>query len=156
MKLDLYQSRKSTVRQIISLLVVGISAVYLLYSYQTSGWTYDIVFGVFFSLWALYILWVALTKRLLFRETSNGFVARGPFRYHTIQWDQLVAVGDRDISVRILLLVWKRKPDEKEKFLPLSKKSLDAENLERIFELIMKNRPDLPTYSRGEINSLGK
>ncbi len=97
-----------------------------------------------------------LKKRLLFKETSDGFIARGPFTYSTIKWDQLVAVGDRAISDRILLLVWKNAPKGKEKFLGLSKKSLEPENLDQIFDLIMTRRPDLPKYSRGEIDTLGK
>lgn len=154
--MEIYQSRKRTIRQGLNLVITALCAAYFLYSYQSSGWSYDITCGVIFSLWSLYVIWWMLKKRLLFKETSDGFVARGPFTYSTIRWDQLVAVGDRAISDRILLLVWKNEPNGKEKFLPLSKKSLEPDNLDQIFDLIMTRRPDLPAYSRGELNSVGK
>ena len=155
--MEIHQTRKRTIRQGLSLLFTTLCAVYFLSSYQSTGWTYShITSGVIISLWSPYVIWSMLKMRLQFKETTDGFVARGLFFYSTVKWDQLVAIGDRAISDRILLLVWKKEPDGGEQFLPLSKKSLEPDNLDQIFDLIMTRRPDLPSYSRGEVKPVGK
>lgn len=151
MHLELFRSREVTTRMLLNLAVVFTASIYFLYSYHSSGWTYDIVAGVIFFVWSVFILWHAFKRKLLFKTAQNGFTARAIFGSRTLEWDQLVAMGKTSISQGSLLLVWKLSPDDEERFLVLSRKLLGEENIEKIVQIIKAKRPDLPAYREGEI-----
>lgn len=103
-----------------------------------------------FGAWALYVLWHIATRRTFLQETPTGFRALGPFRYHRVAWEELFAIGDRSVSDNILLIVYKRRGEQKERFLALSRRSAGDDNIETISRLIEVRRPGLPAFVGGK------
>lgn len=150
MSLVLHRPAKRVARQAVNFVITALVSGYFLYVYQSSGWTYDIVCGVIFGLWALYVLWNMASRRTVFEETSAGFTALGPFGRHSVAWDALFAIGGGAASENILLIVYKKQTDEKERFLALSRRSCGSENIDLIAQLIAEKRPGLPAYVGGK------
>jgi len=146
MALVLHRPRTTTTRQLLNGGVLGGVAVYLLYSYQSSGWWFDLTFGVIFVLQAAYIFWHLATRSLVFRETEDGFIARRVVAYDTVKWSELVAVTDNTQTGRFLMVVWKKDGEARERFLPMSKNGYGPEALAQIAALIEARRPGLPEY----------
>jgi len=147
-----YRTKKAGIYQMVNLTLLSTSAAYFISSYKMTGFGYELFLGALFGLWAMFVLWHFLTKRLLFLETVEGFIFRGLIRQKFIRWDQLVAIGDPDISSKMIFLVWKSDDREKERYVALTHRNLGAENCDTIRALILKKRPKLATYRQGKVH----
>lgn len=137
-------------RQVVNLVVmVGVSA-YLLYSYQSSGWTYDITAGIIFAVWACYILWHILSRPISFKEVADGFCVHRWFRWQHFKWADLVAKAEMDDTSRIVFVVARQPGDAKDTYVGISRRVL-GEQFGDVIALINDKRPDLPIFAQGEI-----
>lgn len=151
MSLRIYRTRKATMRQILNLCVMLAVSGYFLYQYQSSGWTYDVVCGVIFGIWGLYVLWHVVTRKVRFQETVDGFEAVKAFGTARLHWDQLIAHADPALESRIIFLVYRDTPDGKDRYLALSKRILGEEESADVIALINTKRPDLALFADGKV-----
>jgi len=131
-------------------LMAGVS-FYFLVSYQRSGWTYDIVCGVLFAIWALYIGWAFLRRRIVFREDATGFQTHKFLRFPHYAWSDLVAIADQDAMSRILFLAAKRPDDGKEVYIGVARAALGEDGFAQVADLIKAKRPDLRRFADGKV-----
>lgn len=149
--LKLYRSRKRLVHMVLNLLMYGTVTGYFLYGYQHSGSSLEVIFAGGFAVLTIWVLWNITTRKLLFEETDNGFSSFTPFGGKSLSWDQLHAMADRGPSDRVLLLVWKETPDDRERYLVISKKLFEQNGLDKIEELVRSKRPNLLGFKAGKV-----
>jgi len=137
-------------RQIFNLVAMAGVSAYLLISYQTSGWTYDIVAGTLFAVWACYIVWHILSRPITFEEVADGFRVHRWFRLQHFKWADLVAKADMDDTSRIVFVVVRQPGDAKDTYVGISRRML-ADQFGDVVALINDKRPDLPIFAQGEI-----
>lgn len=151
MALEIHRPRKRTYRMIFNVVLMLCVSAYFLYSYQSSGWTYDIVCGILFLVWGCYILLNLFARRVVFRETADGFEGWNVVRKFRVTWDQLTAMADPDETSHIIFFAYRTSPEGKERYIGMSRRALGDEGADQIIALVKNKRPKIPAFAGGQV-----
>jgi hypothetical protein len=127
-------------------LILAGFAIYSLVQWSKAGFQYDLIAGVIFGLWALFILTVASRRGTLARIDAEGISINGILRWRQIPYPAMTWY-DFDAGKRAGVIAYHADGNPKERYAAFSRRLLSADFIGQMREAIGERRPDLPARS---------